>query len=322
MSISGYAQGTSFMIIIDSSDTSPQEDILRLFRDIDLSMSLYDSTSRIVAANGRDTLVRVDQWFADVHALAMEVYNATDGAFDPSVYPLVQYWGFGAGKYSHPEETDSNLVLNLLKKKGFDRTSIVYKKDADGKDVPYYRKPFADLQIDFNGIAQGYTTDKIAELLDEKGFLNYMVEVGGETRTKGVNQHGRTWRIGIDKPQDNTAKRELIAIAEISNMSVATSGSYRKFYEKDGTKYSHTINPATGYPVQHPLLSATVIIPNCGLADAYATAFMVMGPQKAQEFIRTHRDINLYLIYTEPGNSRYEHYISDGLQNILTLTGK
>ncbi|MCB0410235.1 MAG: FAD:protein FMN transferase, partial [Flavobacteriales bacterium] len=156
--------------------------------------------------------------------------------------------------------------------------------------------------LDFNAIAQGYSVDVLALFLEEKGIENYMVEVGGELRVKGVNKNDTLWRVGIDKPIENNRERELQAIISLENSSLATSGNYRKFYEKDGVKYSHTINPLTGYPVQHSLLSVTVIAPTCALADAYATAFMVLGLEKSKQIVENNPDLEAFFIYSNEKN--------------------
>jgi thiamine biosynthesis lipoprotein len=155
------------------------------------------------------------------------------------------------------------------------------------------------LQLDFNAIAQGYSVDVLADFLEKKGIENYMIEIGGELRCKGKNSKGNYWNIGIDKPIENLQKREMQTIVPLKNKAMATSGNYRKFYEKDGVKYSHTIDPKTGWPVKHQLLSATVIADDAMTADAFATVFMVMGKDKAIEFLEIHKNLNLqvYLIF-------------------------
>jgi thiamine biosynthesis lipoprotein len=175
--------------------------------------------------------------------------------------------------------------------------------------------------LDFNAIAQGYSVDVIANFLADQGIENYMVEIGGEVKVRGKNDKNKLWRIGIDKPVENEAERTLEAVVNLENQSLATSGNYRKFYEKDGVKYSHTLNPKTGYPVRHSLLSATVITDNCALADAYATVFMVVGIDKAKEILAKNKKIKAVLIF-ENENKELETYMSEELVNFIELNDK
>ena len=172
--------------------------------------------------------------------------------------------------------------------------------------------------LDFNAIAQGYTVDVLADFFESNGIENYLIEWGGEIKARGKNHDEQWWKIGIDKPVENIDEREIEAVIELKNMALATSGSYRKFYEKDGIKYSHTIDPKTGYPVQHSLLSATVLANDCMTADAYATAFMVMGMEKARVFLKDNKDLDLdvYFIYsTEAGV--WKTYYSKDLEEVI-----
>lgn len=316
VSFTGYAQGTSFSIKYEPGKPDPEQQVLEIFRAMDHSMSLYDTTSLIVKANRKDTVVEVDVYFAEVHQLAMQVYRDTKGAFDPTVYPLVKYWGFGSEQFMHPEKIDSLQIDSLRKLCGFDKTFIEVRSE-NGATQYYFHKPHGHMQVDFNGIAQGYTVDKIQELFASLGYENYMVEVGGEISSRGVNSVGKPWSIGIDKPVENQVQRKLIAIAKVSDAALATSGNYRKFYEKDGVKYSHTLDPKTGYPVTHNLLSATVRTKSCALADAYATAFMVMGFQDSREFTESRNDLAVYLIAAKPDKPGFNSYVSPLFQEFL-----
>jgi thiamine biosynthesis lipoprotein len=170
------------------------------------------------------------------------------------------------------------------------------------------------MKLDFNAIAQGYTVDVIAQFLQAKGYSNYLIEVGGELLAKGKNADGNTWRVGVDKPSENIDENERFQfILNLENKALATSGNFRKFYEKDGVKYAHTINPFTGFPTQNRLLSVTVIHDNCMLADAYATAFMVMGVRRSKQFVKSHPEIEIYLVYTNK-NGKWNTFISADLQ--------
>jgi thiamine biosynthesis lipoprotein len=312
----GYAQGTTFHIVYDetSSKQEIEDGINKIFKDIDKSLSLYDSSSYISKANRmKDTVMEVDEYFYQVFEKSKLVYRQSQGAFNPAIYPLIRYWGFGTEKIEHPEETPSTVIDSLKALCRFDDCYIMQK---DSKFL--FIKKNKQVQLDFNAIAQGYTVDVIAEFLDKKGIQNYMIEVGGEVRAKGVNKNYEPWKIGIDKPVDKDKPRSLIAIARLQDKALATSGSYRKFYEKNGVKFSHTIDPFTGYPVQHSLISASVFAPTCAEADAYATACMVMGPEKCKTWISSMPNVSAYLIY---GNYKGEWntWLSDNLKDQLEM---
>ena len=240
----------------------------------------------------------------------------TNGAFDPTVYPLVDGWGFMKDIENIP---DSSVVDSLKALVGFQpgyHFKFMYNH-TEGDTVPANKilKRTPQAKLDFNAIAQGQAVDEIAKLLESRGSENYFVEIGGEIRVKGKNREGEFWRIGIDKPIENSTAedRELQEVVQLNNKSIATSGSYRKFYEKNGVKYSHTLNPKTGYPVKHSLLSVTVVANSCALADGLATAFMVMGTQKTIQFLKDHPelDIEAYLIFNNDKGRMETYYTRD-----------
>jgi len=283
--VKGYAQGTTYQILY-LDDRNFQRSVDSILIAIDNSLSTYNKRSIITNFNQADSLLEVDAYFIEVFNMAKEVYTTTGGAFNPTVTHLVNAWGFG---FENTEKTDSNSIDSLLKLVDFDGISIQNNK------VIKNRK---ELMLDFNAIAQGYTVDVLADFFDEKNVKNYLIEVGGEIIAKGKNAEKKPWRVGIDKPIENQEERVLEAVINLENAALATSGNYRKFYEKDGIKYSHTINPVTGYPVRHTLLSATVVTDNCALADAYATAFMVVGLEKSKEILIANPTLEALLIYT------------------------
>jgi len=283
--VKGYAQGTTYQILY-LDDRNFQRSVDSILIAIDNSLSTYNKRSIITNFNQADSLLEVDTYFIEVFNMAKEVYTTTGGAFNPTVTHLVNAWGFG---FENTEKTDSNSIDSLLKLVDFDGISIQNNK------VIKNRK---ELMLDFNAIAQGYTVDVLADFFDEKNVKNYLIEVGGEIIAKGKNAEKKPWRVGIDKPIENQEERVLEAVINLENAALATSGNYRKFYEKDGIKYSHTINPVTGYPVRHTLLSATVVTDNCALADAYATAFMVVGLEKSKEILIANPTLEALLIYT------------------------
>jgi thiamine biosynthesis lipoprotein len=265
----------------------------------------------------------INGYFNRCFAASQEVYQLSDGAFDPSVFPLVSAWGFMKDPAISMSQTQVDSVLQLV---GFSE-GIDYERDLL-EDDKHQLKKFAikklrkSLKLDFNAIAQGLSVDVLCEFLDEQGFENYYVEIGGELRVKGTNKEGVPWRIGIDLADESndvsTENRTFSAIISISNRAVATSGNYRKFYEKDGKKYSHTIDPKTGYPVQHNLLSATVIAENATFADAMATVFMVWGTEKSIDFVKNHPELKLeILLQFMDENGKMNKYLSPGMQKLL-----
>lgn len=305
----GYAQGTSFSIKYDKNAGNLNSNIDQIFETIDNSVSLYNPNSLLMKINENDSLGNVDKDFTAIFNLSKKVYAETNGAFDPTVHPLVSFWGFYKDKMQIPENIDSSKIDSLLQLKGFNGSSI---------SAQQLTKENWKVKFDFNGIAQGYTVDKIAEMFDSYAVNNYMIEIGGEVRAKGINPDGVVWKIGIDKPVPINETRELIAIASLENLSLATSGNYRKYYEKDGKKYSHTIDPFTGYPVKHSLISVSVFTKSCAEADALATAFMVMGESNTKKFLTKRTDVFVYMIMANY-KGEWETYMSEGLKSKLEL---
>ncbi|TXB66062.1 FAD:protein FMN transferase [Vicingus serpentipes] len=305
--VEGLAQGTSYHITYISNDgVNYQRSIDSLLIEIDNSLSTYQPRSIISKFNQADSTQKVDQLFIEVFNDAKLVFEATNGALDPTVAPVVNAWGFG---FKNLENTDSTFIDSLLQYVNFNAVTI---KDS----IVFKSNP--NIMIDFNAIAQGYSVDVLAEFLEAKGIENYMVEVGGELRVKGKNTNNKLWRIGIDKPIENNINRDLEAIINLDNIALATSGNYRKFYEKNGVKYSHTLNPKTGYPVQHTLLSATVLAKTCSLADAYATAFMVLGLEKSKEIVASNSDLEVLFIYVDEKNE-FQTFASQEISKFIEL---
>lgn len=290
LTLTGNAQGTTFNITYrDSLERDFSHPIDSLFRLIDKSMSLWDSTSIISRINRNEPEVRVDEHFAAVFQQARAISEITDGVFDASVGPLVKAWGFSFKKGLPPP--DSAQVDSLRQIIGFQKIRL-----ENGN----LQKADPRMEIDFNAIAQGYTVDVISDFLEQQGVKNYLVEIGGEVRTLGVNDRREIWKIGIDKPveSEKTGNRPLQTTISLSGRSLATSGSYRKFVVRDGKKFSHAIDPRTGYPITHNLLSVSVIADNCAAADAYATACLVMGMEQAMELAGS-QGLEIYCIYTD-----------------------
>ena len=283
----GFIFGTYYNICYKSKENL-QHKIDSALKSVDNSLSPFNKRSVITAINeNRDTIV--DAQFSEVFALAQEISNATDGAFDITVAPLVNAWGFG---FKQGITVDSITVDSLLQYVGYKSVEL-----TDNKVI----KQHPQTMLDCSAIAKGYGCDRVARMLESYGVKDYMVEIGGEVVSKGKNNKSKQWSIGISKPTDDKSGtiNELQEILHISGKSVATSGNYRNYRYEDGLKLSHTIDPRTGYPVAHTLLSATVIANDCATADAYATAFMVIGIEKAIEICKQ-KEIDAYFIYSTP----------------------
>jgi len=237
---------------------------------------------------------------------ALEISEITRGAMDITVSPLVNAWGFG---FSKKEHVNQQLIDSLKQFCGYHKIHI--EGNRIEKDDPR-------VQLNANCIAQGQSVDIIAEMFEQMGITDYMVEIGGEVRANGLNSKGMAWRIGIDKPiDDSTAQnRELQGIVALNNKSLSTSGNYRKFYVEDGMKYSHTINPETGYPVQNNLLSASIVGPDCITTDALATACMVLGAEAAAAMCDTLPDIEYYFISSD-STGEFKALISKGFEAMI-----
>lgn len=303
--INGETQGTTYNITYEDReyrDLKPK--IEQLLHRFDLSLSSYIDESVITQVNNNVSNVKLDRYFKTVFNKSEEIYHITDGAFDITVAPFVNAWGFGS---EAGITVDSAAIDSISKYVGMSNVELIGGK---------LNKQNPNIKIDVNAIAQGYSVDVVAEFLERKGVTNYLVEIGGELLAKGVNKKGKTWRIGIDKPIDNNFEsgKHLQAIVEVAGKGLATSGNYRKFYEKDGVKYVHSINPKTGYPVQSRLLSTTVLADDCMTADAYATAFMVMGLEKTIMFLSQHKELDAYLIYGDE-NGGYRTFMTPGLKD-------
>ncbi len=298
--IMGNTQGTTYHIIYRYSRMlKPQVD--SILHAIDMSLSTYNPNSIISKVN-RNEPVKLDDHFIKVFRKSIEISEATDGAFDVTVGPLVDAYGFGPGnRINHLTKKQIDSILQFV---GYHKVHLEGRKLI--KDDPR-------IQLDFNAIAQGYTVDVIAKYFDRLGITDYMVEVGGELLAKGRNEFGEAWRIGIDKPIEGSteATREIQLIVGFkgAKKAISTSGNYRRFYVENGIKYTHTINPHTGYPVKSNLLSASILSNNCTDADGYATACMVMGLDKAIELVNRKANLNAFFIYTDK-EGKYRFYFT------------
>jgi thiamine biosynthesis lipoprotein len=275
-------------------------------QSFDMSLNPFNKESVIAKVN-RNEDVEVDDWFVTVFNKAQEISAATGGAFDPTVAPLVNLWGFG---FSKMDSVTPSMVDSIRELVGYKKIRLEGRKVV--KDDPR-------IMIDFSAIAKGFASDVIAQLLEREGSDNYMVEIGGEVAMKGVNRFGECWRIGINKPSNESTAVELEEIlSPCMPCGIATSGDYRNYYEKDGKRYAHTINPATGYPAAQNILSSTVLTDDCITADAYATAFMVMGSDKAVQLANSIDGLEYFFIYTDE-NGKYLTAHSAGLTPYMQM---
>lgn len=264
----GFVFGTIYNITYQSSKDL-QAEIEAELKKVDQEFSMFNDSSTVARIN-RGEKVAHSPMFEEVYQLAKTVHKETGGAFDVTVAPLVNAWGFG---FKHEQMPTAHQVDSLLKIRN---------------------------QLDFSAIAKGYGSDVIARLLRRHDIRNFMVEIGGEIVTQGISAKRLPWKIGVTKPTDDSlsVEGELQTVLNVTDIAMATSGNYRNFYYKGGKKYAHTIDPKTGYPVQHSLLSATVLANDCAVADAYATAFMVLGVERAKTVLERHPELMAYFIYS------------------------
>ncbi|MBK7872297.1 MAG: FAD:protein FMN transferase [Saprospiraceae bacterium] len=305
IALEGQTMGTYYKITYgDSLERNLQEEVERLLTEINNEVSTYIPTSTISQFNQSEKGIDI----ADkIHFLgnflkAKEVCEKSGGAFDPTVMPLVNYWGFGYTEKLPVTQVDSVKIDSLMQFVGIDKLDLNKK---------FLEKTKPGVQLDFSGIATGYAIDTLGGLLEEKGIKNYLVDIGGEQRARGVNARGTIWNIGINVPKEGTPKTEIQATVELKNWTISTSGNYRNFYDVKGVKYSHTINPRIGFPERNTLLSASVFSEDCITADAWATAFMVMGLDKAFELATQLSEIEAYFIYGTPDGGMNVKYTSE-----------
>lgn len=306
----GEALGTSYQIkYFSENEIELEKSLDSIFNHINTSMSTYWSTSDISKINKGDTTVRVDKDFRKVFQLSQKIHQESNGYFDPTVGMLVNAYGFGPEKQL--KELDVEVLDSLMEFVGLDKMRLSDKGRLLKDDDRIY--------LDFNAIAKGYTVDVIANLLDEKGVRNYLVELGGELVAKGINlEKAGPWLVAIDDPMQDARKRDLQTVLALENRALATSGNYRKFRldSTSGAKYVHTINPITGLAERTNLLSSSVLAENCGLADGYATAFMALGYENAKEMLGQLNNVDVYFVYAaEDGEVKV--YATDGFKQVL-----
>ena len=312
-----HAEGSIFGTIYHityEADRDLQPDMVEALMRVDNSLSMFNDSSVISRINrGEDVDLGKQRMFVEVFQLAQTISKETNGAFDITVAPLVNAWGFGFKNDTKPSPAAIDSLRQFI---GYQNVNIVNHQ---------VQKTDPRTMLDCSAIAKGYGTDVVARLLRSKDVNNFMIEIGGEVVVAGKNDRGGPWRIGVTKPTEDPENQnnELQAVLSLpyhnststskhTFSALATSGNYRNFYYKDGKRYAHTIDPRTGYPVQHNILSATVIAPNCATADAYATSFMVLGLDSAKQVLAHHPELLAYLIYTDE-KGQYATWQSDQL---------
>ena len=306
---SGTVFGTFYHITYQSKDNLHEEIEAELAK-VDASLSPFNKES-IISAINNNTNMEVNDMFKLVFQTAMTISEQTEGDFDITVSPLVNVWGFG---FKNDIRPDSTVIDSLKQFIGYEKVKLVDNQ---------IQKEDERIMLDCSSIAKGFGVDAVANLLRQKGVQNFMVEIGGEVVTQGISNRKLPWRIGISKPIDDpmAANQETQQILLLNNEAMATSGNYRNFRIEDGKKYAHTINPHSGYPVDHNLLSATVIAKDCMTADGYATAFMVMGLEKTKQFLQSHPELTVYLIYSDE-NGENQVFYTPSLEEKFALEEK
>jgi len=318
----GKTMGTTYHITLGRIVPGIQKKIDQLLLEINNEVSTYipeAAISRFNKADRRIVLqetknpVNMNRHFKAVFNRAKTIFAETGGAFDPTVMPLVNFWGFGPNK-KNPKAVNKEEVNAMTALVDFNKV----KTRLVGKDQKLYlEKPDKAIQLDFSAIAKGYALDKIAFMLEQSAIGNYMIEIGGEVRARGVNEKGELWKIGIHTPQIDSPSNDFFRILHLENISIASSGNYRIYFKLDNKIYSHTINPKTGFPERSNLLSCTIFADKCIVADAFATACMVMGLEKAMEKVESMNGIEAYFIYSKDDGTLDEKF-TKGAEKYLT----
>lgn len=316
--ISGQTMGTTYTITCQTPNPSLlKADINTLLEEVNQGVNHYDKSATISLLNEAVTELVLDTSEADAKHFyinlkaAKDIHRSTDGALDPTIMPLVNYWGFGYTEKRAITNVDSIKVSQLLELVDFKNIQLQFREGQ-----LYVQKKYPAVQLDFSSLAKGYGVDEVGRLLERKGIQNYLVDIGGEVRAKGVNKKGIPWRLGINTPSAEAALTAIETVISVENQSMATSGNYRNFHEVDGVKYAHTINPTTGYPERNTLLSVTVLSKDCMIADGFATAFMTMGLDRAYDIAANTLAIEAYFLYAlEDGSIGNKYTI--GMKNLI-----
>ena len=306
--ISGHAQGTTYHIkYYSSKENITKNEIDSLLNQFDKIASLYDDQSELSKLNTQDSLLNPSKELLFLIKRSFQINTETTGAFDITIGQLVRSWGFWKTESLNP---DSSMIDSLRNLCGTEKILV-------SKDDKKVSKKHGTL-VDFNAIAQGYSVDLLSDFFEARGVVDYIIEVGGEVRAAGKHNDGRSFTVGIERPAKTMdAPQELYRKAVLNNRSMATSGSTRKYYEQNGIKYSHTIDPKTGFPVTHSLLSVSVLADRCTDADAFATAFMVLGVEKSFSLLKNRKDLEAFFIYSDQ-NGNLKDTCTPGFLKILS----
>lgn len=312
--IYGETMGTYYAITIDDDEAAIQQaDIDSLLEVYNLSLSTYIPRSTISRWNTSThgmAISKAEPYFFSVFNRARTFYDMTDGLYDPTVMPLVNYWGFG---YKDDYKGSDTLKIDSIKT----YVGLGQVKSEDRKDSIFLMKSHPLTQLDFSSIAKGNAIDVLAAYLDARGIKNYLIDIGGEARALGKNKEGKPWVLAVNRPKEASGRTDIELVLSLDNMSIASSGNYRNYKVRDGIKVSHTINPLTGFPERSNLLGATVIADNCTDADALATCLMVLGLEKSKAILNKLDNFEACLIYDEDGDEILEKYYSHGFQQYL-----
>lgn len=323
--LSGQTMGTQYNITY-SGNENYQDEIDSILIALNLEVSTYIEHSLISKFNASKNGICLRQnsateentpgaHFLNILKVSQDIYNNSTGAFDPTIMPLVNYWGFGYKEKKAQENVDT-IELNMIRSfVGMNKLSLIEEASIDCK--VRLQKKEEKVELDFSAIAKGYGVDIVADFLNDKNVSNYLVEIGGELVTKGLSPSDQKWKIGINNPNENSGLNDFYTIVSLSEISMASSGNYRNFYEVDGIKYGHEINPDTGRPEQNEVLSVTVLAKRCTDADAYATAFMIMGLEASMELCAKHPEIEAYIIYGNKEGGLSSKY-TEGFENYIS----
>lgn len=321
MEIGGETMGTYYRIIYGASENYPDKEVIDAWLlELNNSLSTYVGNSVISRFNRSEGGIKASElddsllskYFFENVSISNVIYAESDGFFDPTVMPLVNYWGFGYDHSQKLTQIDTHIVDSLSQFVGLNKLTI----NADPS--PEIIKKDHRMELDFSAVAKGYAIDVVSQMLEDSfSIFNYLVDIGGESRARGVNSEGKIWRIGISEPVENSPFSSYKFIVELKDKAIATSGNYRNFYESNGQKISHTMNPKTGFFERNDLLSASILTDDCGYADGYATACMAMGFELAKNMVEKNEKLGAIFIYIDRDN-RIKHYISPHIRAFVT----
>lgn len=313
LELNGFTMGTSYQIKLKQLQANVdkaelQKAIDQQLLQLNKTFSHYDQNSELSQLNRQPPgqPLMISEGLYQVLAIAQTIHQQSSGAFDISIAPLVELWGFGTKKNLQPDLPEQRRIQQALKNIGLSKLQLSIRQTEKGTQAQALK--LANIQLDLSAIAKGYAVDRIADFLEARGFKHYMVEIGGEIRL--AYQSGAAWRIGIETPESGLQRSASKALS-LKNTALATSGDYRNFFEHQGQRYSHTIDPRTGWPVKHHLVSVTVLHPQCVMADAYATALSVLGVEQAQALAN---QLNLAVYFMIEGEQGFKVITSEAFE--------